>query len=299
MSSAGPRTSTTPPPRRMSERPPRRASGRTRAGVPRPPARPADRMEPGTVFAYGAARQPRGHGVLAPPRPAPDELQRHRRRTQARLGCLLEPQQQRGDYWDLPEVQGTSPPTTGVLPAYGHGRAEGRVGLPGGADSSDPNGLVDLRPDRPGRRGPVPRALPSGPGNRPDGRFTEWRQLDNLVGQAANRGVTILPILINMPNEAVTPPRTGAARKTFGGLRRGRGAPLWAERLVLVRMPLHPEADQGLGGRAEPNESQFWGPPSPSQYASLLKSVKPKLPGRRPVGAHSARRPLLRPGLLP
>ena len=48
-----------------------------------------------------------------------------------------------------------------------------------------------------------------------NGVATEWTQLDNLVRQSALRGVTILPVLINMPGEAYTPPTTDAARRAF------------------------------------------------------------------------------------
>ena len=229
----------------------------------------------GPVFRLRAARQPRGHGVLAPPRPAPDELQRHRRRTQARLGHLLEPRRQRGVAGPAGGA-GHEPPTTGVLPAYGMGALKAEW-LAGGADSSDPNGLVDLDLIGQADAGLYRARFRQDRATGPDGRFTEWRQLDNLVGQAANRGVTILPILINMPNETVTPPRTSSARRKFADFaeaaarRYGPNGSFWSG------CRCTPRPIKVWEVWAEPNESQFWGPPSPSQYASLLKSVKPKL----------------------
>src|SRR5918995_2038733 len=45
--------------------------------------------------------------------------------------------------------------------------------------------------------------------------FTNWARLDNLALQASLKGVTLQPVLINMPQENYAPPTTAAARASF------------------------------------------------------------------------------------
>src|SRR5829696_731773 len=45
--------------------------------------------------------------------------------------------------------------------------------------------------------------------------FSNWTRLDKLAHQAALNGVTLQPVLINMPQEIYAPPRTDAARASF------------------------------------------------------------------------------------
>jgi hypothetical protein len=177
---------------------------------------------------------------------------------------------------ELPDPQGTSAPAANVLPAYGMGALKAEW-LAGGPTSPDPAGLVDLDLIGQADAGLYRARFRQDRATGPDGRFTEWRQLDNLVGQAASRGVSIMPILINMPNEIVAPPRTASARKKFADFaaaavrRYGPNGSFWPG----CRCSPRPIRVWEIW--AEPNEAQFWGTPSPAEYASLLKAVKPKV----------------------
>jgi polysaccharide biosynthesis protein PslG len=109
------------------------------------------------------------------------------------------------------------------------------------------------------------------------GAYSNWGPLDNMVRQAALKGVTIQPILINMPGEVYTPPKTDAELVKFGqfaaqSVRRygpagtfwaGCGCPKLAIRVWEVWN--------------EPNIAPFWDVPNASQYAALLVAAKAKL----------------------
>ena len=49
-----------------------------------------------------------------------------------------------------------------------------------------------------------------------DGSYSNWSRLDNLARAAALNGVALQPVLINMPLEVYTPPKTDAERVRFG-----------------------------------------------------------------------------------
>ena len=67
-----------------------------------------------------------------------------------------------------------------------------------------------------------------------DGSYSDWARLDNLAREAAMSGVALQPVLINMPLEVYTPPKTDAERIRFGEfaaaavLRYGPDGSFWA-----------------------------------------------------------------------
>jgi hypothetical protein len=109
------------------------------------------------------------------------------------------------------------------------------------------------------------------------GSFTQWTMLDNLIRQAALRDITIQPILINMPGETYTPPTTADALTAFGNFataavrRYGPGGSYWPS----CGCSAHPIKVWEVWN--EENIAPYWDPPSPSQYGSLLTSVRSKL----------------------
>src|SRR5215216_1717230 len=68
-----------------------------------------------------------------------------------------------------------------------------------------------------------------------DGSYSDWARLDNLARAAALSGVALQPVLINMPLEVYTPPKTHAERVRFGecaaaaNRRYGPDGSFWAE----------------------------------------------------------------------
>lgn len=118
-----------------------------------------------------------------------------------------------------------------------------------------------------------------------NGSFTQWTMLDNLVRQAALRDITLQPILINIPGEVYAPPLTSADRTTFGNFataavrRYGPTGSFWPA----CGCTAHPIKVWEVWN--EENIAPFWNPPSASQYAALLTSVRTNLravdPGAR------------------
>lgn len=110
-----------------------------------------------------------------------------------------------------------------------------------------------------------------------DGVASRWTQLDNLVRQAAVRGVTVLPVLINMPGEVYTPPKTSAARAAFGEFaaaaarRYGPAGSFWST-CVCPKRPI-----RAWEVWNEPNIVPFWDVPSATEYAALLKTTRRRL----------------------
>lgn len=165
----------------------------------------------------------------------------------------------------------TTPPAS-ALPAYGVNdlKSEGIAG--GDADSLDWNGLADLSTMGSSGMG-LYRA-----------RFRQdavarggWAQLDNLVRQASLRGVTVLPVLINMPGEAYTPPRSAAERAAFGAFaaeaarRYGPNGTLWA----VCDCPALPISVWEVWN--EQNVPAFWDQPDPVLYGQLLSATRAAL----------------------
>jgi polysaccharide biosynthesis protein PslG len=174
---------------------------------------------------------------------------------------------------------------TNSLSAFGVGslKSEWLAGY-NGSDGLDPNGLFDL--SLAGQSGlKLYRARFRQDQVKLNGAYTQWTMLDNLVRQAALRDVTIEPVLINMPGETYTPPLTSAARTDFGNFvtaavkRYGPNGSYWPA----CGCTAHPIQVWEVWN--EENDAPYWNPPSPSQYASLLTSVRSKLraadPGAR------------------
>src|SRR4051812_4527360 len=169
------------------------------------------------------------------------------------------------------------PAPAATIPAFGAGalKAEWLAGY-NGAEGLDPHGLADLETMSANGMG-LYRARFRQDRVVVNGVASEWTQLDNLVRQAALRGVTILPVLINMPGEAYTPPKTDAARSAFGDFaaaaarRYGSAGSFWGT----CGCPARPIRAWEVWN--EPNMSVFWQAPDPAQYAQLLALTRTKL----------------------
>lgn len=169
---------------------------------------------------------------------------------------------------------GTSKASSAGLPAYGMNnlKAEALAGQGGGA-GVDWNGLADLSLTGSHRMG-LYRARFRQDVVAPQGAPADWTQLDNLVRQAALRRVTILPVLINMPGEAYTPPRSPGARTAFASFaaaavrRYGPDGALWS----VCGCPKLPIKVWEVW--SEENVAPYWSPPDPGQYGLLLRSVR-------------------------
>jgi polysaccharide biosynthesis protein PslG len=104
-----------------------------------------------------------------------------------------------------------------------------------------------------------------------------WSHLDNLVRQASARGVTIQPVLINMPNEVYTPPKTSADRARFGDFatsavrRYGPNGTFWPT----CGCPKRPVKVWEVWN--EPNLAPYWNLPKPAEYGALLRTTRSAL----------------------
>jgi hypothetical protein len=115
-----------------------------------------------------------------------------------------------------------------------------------------------------------------------DGGFSNWSRLDNLARTAALTGVALQPVLINMPLEVYTPPKTEAERARFGEFaaaavaRYGPDGSFWAA----CDCPKRPARVWEVWN--EPNIAPFWDFPSPAEYGALLKETAAALRAAQP-----------------
>jgi hypothetical protein len=106
-----------------------------------------------------------------------------------------------------------------------------------------------------------------------DGSYSDWARLDKLARAAALSGVALQPVLINMPLEVYTPPKTHAERVRFGefaaaAIRRyGPDGSFWAE-CGCPRLPITVWEVWN-----EPNIAPFWDLPNPAEYGALLEET--------------------------
>jgi hypothetical protein len=106
-----------------------------------------------------------------------------------------------------------------------------------------------------------------------DGSYSNWSRLDNLARAAALNGVALQPVLINMPLEVYTPPKTDAERVRFGEFaaaavgRYGPDGSFWAA----CDCPKLPVTVWEVWN--EPNLAPFWDFPDPAAYGALLEET--------------------------
>jgi hypothetical protein len=106
-----------------------------------------------------------------------------------------------------------------------------------------------------------------------DGSYSNWSRLDNLARAAALSGVALQPVLINMPLEVYTPPKTDAERVRFGEFaaaavgRYGPDGSFWAA----CGCPKLPMTVWEVWN--EPNLAPFWDFPDPAEYGALLEET--------------------------
>ena len=109
------------------------------------------------------------------------------------------------------------------------------------------------------------------------GTYSNWTRLDNLAKQASLQGVTLVPILINMPGETYTPPHTSTERDQFGSFaaaaarRYGPKGSFWSS----CGCPFLPVQVWEVWN--EPNMAPYWDAPSAVDYAGMLQVVRSKL----------------------
>ena len=107
--------------------------------------------------------------------------------------------------------------------------------------------------------------------------YTGWARLDNLARHAALNGVTLQPVLINMPFESYAPPKTPAARASFAAFaeaaarRYGPAGTFWdgcacPKRAIKVWEVWN-----------EPNLAPYWDFPNAAEYAALLTATRTRL----------------------
>ena len=153
-----------------------------------------------------------------------------------------------------------------VLPAYGAGalRAEFLADFPLGIDDLERMGQSGMGMYR--ARFRQDEVAQSG--------FT---RLDNLARQAALNGVTLQPVLINMPLDVYTPPKTQAARASFASFaesaarRYGPNGSFWPTCGCTARPVKVWEVWN------EPNIAPFWDLPNPAEYGALLQATRTRL----------------------
>jgi hypothetical protein len=165
-----------------------------------------------------------------------------------------------------------APTADNMLPAYGAGalRAEWLADFP--------LGVADLGRMRQANIG-MYRARFRQDEVQQGGAFTGWTRLDNLARQAAYNGVTLQPVLINMPLDVYTPPKTQTARASFASFaeaaarRYGTGGSFWANwNPVSCACPARPIKVWEVWN--EPNLAPFWDVPRATEYAALLTATR-------------------------
>jgi polysaccharide biosynthesis protein PslG len=113
--------------------------------------------------------------------------------------------------------------------------------------------------------------------------FTGWSRIDRLARIAAENGVGLQPILINMPGEVYTPPKTAADRVRFAEFataavqRYGPTGSFW-DTCACPKLPVRVWEVWN-----EPNVAPFWDVPSPAEYGALLTSTKAALRSADPA----------------
>src|SRR4051794_31796129 len=167
----------------------------------------------------------------------------------------------------------------GSVSAYGMGslKSEWLAGY-NAAEGLDRNGLADLDLLNQANIGLYRARFRQDRAKTATG-YTQWTQTDLLVGEAAKRGVSILPILINMPGEAYTPPKTAAEIAAFAEfarqavLRYGPTGKFWTT-CACTRRPI-----QVWQVWNEPNRAGYWAAasPDPRGYAQMLTAVRASL----------------------
>ena len=176
-----------------------------------------------------------------------------------------------------------------LLPAFGLGalRAELMADFPLGLDDLERMGQARLGLYR--ARFREDRVLV-------DGSYSDWARLDNLAREAAMSGVALQPVLINMPLEVYTPPKTDAERIRFGEfaaaavLRYGPDGSFWASAAV----PGCPATVSGTNSSptsrrsgtfpTQPNTARcLWRRDRPFEQPTLTRGDvrRPRLPRRR------------------
>lgn len=120
-----------------------------------------------------------------------------------------------------------------------------------------------------------------------NGSYSDWERLDKLARAAAMRGVGLQPVLINMPLEDYTPPRTDAERARFGRFaaeavgRYGPDGSFWDD----CDCPPLPVTAWEVWN--EPNIAPFWDLPNPAEYGALLEetgsAIRAADPGARVI----------------
>jgi hypothetical protein len=163
-----------------------------------------------------------------------------------------------------------------VLPAFGVGalRAEFLADYPLGLEDLDRMGQARLGLYRARFREDEVLVADS---------FTNWSRLDNLARAAALNGVALQPVLINMPLDAYTPPKTDAERARFAEFaaaavqRYGPDGSFWAT----CDCPKRPAMVWEVWN--EPNIAPFWDFPSPADYGALLKETAAALRAADPA----------------
>jgi hypothetical protein len=106
-----------------------------------------------------------------------------------------------------------------------------------------------------------------------DGSYSNWSRLDNLARAAALNSVALQPVLINMPLEVYTPPKTDAERVRFAEFaaaavgRYGPAGSFWAA----CGCPKLPATVWEVWN--EPNLAPFWDLPDPAEYGALLEET--------------------------
>jgi len=154
-----------------------------------------------------------------------------------------------------------------ILPAYGVGalRAEWLADFPLGVEDLGRMGEV--------RIGMYRARFRQDEVNGPTG----WSGLDKLARIAAQNGVTLQPVLINMPGESYAPPKTPTERDRFSEFataavrRYGPKGTFW----TTCGCPTRPIRVWEVWN--EPNLAPYWDLPNPAEYGALLSSTRSAL----------------------